>query len=141
MQCVLCARQDEDVLWHDERLRVIAVDDSGLPGFCRVIWQAHVGEMTDLDQSDRDHLMHAVFAVERSLRQCLDPDKINLASLGNQVPHLHWHIVPRWRDDSYFPDSIWSAARRPGAYRPVERARLQSTLIDEFLRAGLTRAN
>jgi diadenosine tetraphosphate (Ap4A) HIT family hydrolase len=40
------------------------------------------------------------------------PDKINLACLGNVVPHLHWHVIPRWRDDSHFPAPIWAAAKR-----------------------------
>jgi hypothetical protein len=52
--------------------------------------------------------MAAVRQVERVLRDTLTPDKVNVASLGNQVPHLHVHIVPRWRDDLTFPDSIWS---------------------------------
>jgi diadenosine tetraphosphate (Ap4A) HIT family hydrolase len=57
-------------------------------------------------------LMDVVFATERALRRIMQPDKINLASLGNVVPHLHWHVIPRWRDDSHFPAPIWAAATR-----------------------------
>lgn len=46
--------------------------------------------------------------VETTQRELLHTDKINLAQFGNQVPHLHWHIIPRWKDDPYFPDSAWS---------------------------------
>jgi len=42
----------------------------------------------------------------------MQPTKINLASLGNQVPHLHWHIIPRYEDDPFFPESIWSQRKR-----------------------------
>ena len=66
--------------------------------------------MTDLDPNDRRHAMNVVFAVETALRALAAPDKINLAALGNMVPHLHWHVIPRWRDDSHFPAPIWAAA-------------------------------
>ena len=45
----------------------------------------------------------------------VNPDKINLASLGNMVPHLHWHVIPRFRDDRHFPEPIWGAPQRNGA--------------------------
>jgi diadenosine tetraphosphate (Ap4A) HIT family hydrolase len=95
------------------------VADEPFPGFCRVIWGAHVREMTDLDAADRDHLMRVVFATEAALRARLAPDKMNLASLGNVVPHLHWHVVPRFADDSHFPQPIWGARQRDGAPRAL----------------------
>ena len=71
--------------------------------------------MTDLTEAERMHLMEVVFAVESVLREQLDPAKINLASLGNVVPHLHWHVIPRYDDDPHFPQPIWSTPRRPVA--------------------------
>lgn len=110
--CPLCRPPvPATVLWSDERARVVLVDQSAerhvFPGFCRVIWNAHVAEMTDLEVSDRSHLMDLVWDVESAIRTVLQPHKINLASFGNMVPHLHWHIIPRWRDDSHFPESTW----------------------------------
>ena len=84
------------------------VNDSDLPGFCRVIWNHHVVEMTDLTYSEREHLMTLVFAVEETMRYVMHPDKINVASLGNMVSHIHWHIIPRYKDDAFFPGSAWS---------------------------------
>ncbi len=104
--CELCTHRGA-VIWETDRCRVIRVDDPLLPGFCRVIWTAHVREMTDLAANDRDHLMRVVWAVEAALRACYQPDKINLASFGNVVPHLHWHVIPRWTDDAFFPEPIW----------------------------------
>jgi diadenosine tetraphosphate (Ap4A) HIT family hydrolase len=69
--------------------------------------------MSDLTADERQHLLTIVNAVERAVRATVHPDKINLASLGNVVPHLHWHVIPRWRDDSHFPAPIWAAATRP----------------------------
>ena len=69
--------------------------------------------MSDLTSRERRHLYEVVHAVESALRRLVQPDKINLASLGNVVPHLHWHVIPRWRDDSHFPAPIWATACRP----------------------------
>jgi diadenosine tetraphosphate (Ap4A) HIT family hydrolase len=114
---------------------VIWVDDADYPGFCRVILNAHIREMTDLPVDERQRLMDVVFAVEAAVREVVRPDKINLASLGNMVPHMHWHVIPRWADDPKFPDSIWSAARREAVARTLSgniqaqiAARLAATL-------------
>jgi diadenosine tetraphosphate (Ap4A) HIT family hydrolase len=94
------------------RCRVVYVEEPGYAGFSRVIWQAHVKEMTDLPGADRQHLMHVVFAVESVLRHLLSPAKVNLASLGNMTPHIHWHVIPRFSDDPHFPQPIWGSVQR-----------------------------
>jgi diadenosine tetraphosphate (Ap4A) HIT family hydrolase len=110
--CELCTGSGGRVIHDDGRLRVVAVDDADYPGFVRVIWNAHVREMTDLAPSDRTHLLQVVFAVERIQRAVLGPRKMNVASLGNMTPHLHWHLIPRFADDAHFPGSIWAERRR-----------------------------
>jgi diadenosine tetraphosphate (Ap4A) HIT family hydrolase len=112
MNCELCESDGGTVAWRDERCRVVLVNEPGYPGFCRVIWHDHIKEMTDLDDIERGHLMRVVFAVEDVVRNQLHPDKVNLASLGNAVPHLHWHVIPRFRDDPHFPRPIWAEAVR-----------------------------
>ena len=73
-----------------------------------MIWNQHVAEMTDLTHGEREHLMALVFAVEEAVRQVMHPDKVNIAALGNMVPHIHWHVIPRYKDDAFFPGSAWS---------------------------------
>ncbi|GAA0224226.1 HIT family protein [Castellaniella daejeonensis] len=109
--CPLCVIDRDTLLWQDDKLRIVRVDDPRHPGYLRVIWHRHMAEATDLDALGRLHLMRTVFQVERLQRVFLQPDKINLASLGNQVPHMHWHVIPRWRDDPCFPDAIWAPSR------------------------------
>ena len=111
--CELCSTPGGVVLWSNEQLRVVRVDDPDYPGFLRVIWQGHVREMSDLDAAQRSDLLDVVFAAERALIGLLRPDKVNLASLGNMTPHLHWHVIPRFRGDPHFPDPVW-AVRRGG---------------------------
>ena len=112
MACELCEGDGGELIWRDEQCRVVCVEEPGYPGFCRAIWNAHVAEMTDLNESERARLMRVVFELEAGLRELLRPDKINLASLGNAVPHLHWHVIPRYCSDPHFPGPIWGAPLR-----------------------------
>jgi diadenosine tetraphosphate (Ap4A) HIT family hydrolase len=132
MTCELCDSTGGELLWHDECLRVVRVGDADYPGFCRVVWGAHVKEMTDLAPPDQRHLMQAVFAVESALRALLQPDKINLASLGNQTPHLHWHVIPRFAHDRHFPQPIWGTAQRPAVPVALDAEKLSQALIRSF---------
>ncbi len=101
------------MLWQDDFCRIVLVGDTPeYPGFCRVILNRHVKEMTDLGQQERERLMNAVWRTEQAVRDTMQPDKINLASLGNVVPHLHWHVVPRFLHDPHFPNPIWGDAKR-----------------------------
>jgi len=111
MSCDLCQQQGA-VIASSPEWRVVLVDDAHYPGFCRVIWNAHVSEMTDLCASQRNQLMDVVWQVEAALREVMQPHKINLASLGNMVPHLHWHVIPRYADDMHFPNPIWGQVER-----------------------------
>ena len=111
---------DEVVLYIHDNWRVLLVNDADYPGFCRVVWNDHIREMTDLSPKDRADLMQVIWLVEETIRKVMQPDKINQASLGNMVPHLHWHIIPRYANDRNFPDSIWSAAKR----KPDEKDRV-----------------
>ncbi|MFN7751395.1 MAG: HIT family protein [Pseudomonadota bacterium] len=109
--CELCEKPGGERVWSDARLRVVQVDDPGYPGFLRVIWNDHVREMTDLEPAARSHLLDVVLAVEEAQRGLLAPDKVNLASLGTLTPHIHWHVIPRFRGDPQFPDPVWAPTR------------------------------
>jgi len=131
VECELCHGAGGRLLWQNGLCRVVAVDAPGLPGFLRVVLNRHECEMTDLPAHERDRLMAVVFAVEAHVRLSLEPDKMNLASLGNMTPHVHWHVIPRWRDDRHFPDPVWAPARHSSPVAPErERAaeRMQAAL-------------
>jgi len=119
MTCEYCSQAGGVVLWQDAECRVVLAPEADFPGFCRVIWQRHVKEMSDLAPAERGRLMNVVFTVEQTLRQLLSPEKMNLASLGNVTPHLHWHVIPRFADDSHFPAPVWSAPARPAPRREL----------------------
>jgi len=111
--CPLCQADGGVRVWRGRELRLIRADEAQLPAFYRVVWNAHVAEFTDLTPLQRLSCIDAIALVEQTLRAQMQPDKINLASLGNVVPHLHWHVVARWRRDAFWPQSPWSAPQRP----------------------------
>ena len=114
--CELCTQIGGELLWEEPLLRIVRVEDPLYPGFLRVICRSHHKEMTDLGLSDRQRIMQAVFAAEQALRETLSPHvpdmKINLASLGNVTPHVHWHVIVRVSDDPHFPTPIWGPPLR-----------------------------
>ena len=133
MDCPLCALPPEQIVWDDGRCCVLRVEDEAHPGFCRVVWKEHIAEMTDLSAADRMHLFEVVLATESALRSALHPDKINLASFGNMVPHLHWHVIPRYRDDRHFPESVWGSAQREGQVHAAADPVILARAIDAAL--------
>lgn len=111
MTCELCELAVAPI-YRNDKLSIILVDDANYPGFCRVVWNEHVKEMSDLGVADRLQLNDAVWHVETAVREVMEPAKVNVASLGNVVPHLHWHVIPRFVDDAHFPNPVWSPAVR-----------------------------
>ena len=109
--CELCDGDGGAPIFRTGKWRVVRVtgaEADAYPGFCRVVWNEHIRELTDLSPADRQTFMAAVFAVEAALRASIAPHKVNVASLGNLTPHLHWHVVPRFTDDPAFPKPVWA---------------------------------
>jgi diadenosine tetraphosphate (Ap4A) HIT family hydrolase len=139
--CALCVPGDDasvHLVARSRDWRVVRVlDNADHPAFWRVIWNGHAAEMTDLEPAQRSALMQAVCQVEAVVRRELQPLKVNLASLGNVVPHLHWHVLARWAEDPHFPQPIWSARQREATM--AHRMRLEVALpqVDRAIQAEL----
>jgi diadenosine tetraphosphate (Ap4A) HIT family hydrolase len=135
--CPLCLeptdlRVAESALW-----RVVRVVDANFPAFYRLIWRSHVAEFSQLSEPEARACMAAVTAIERVLLSALRPTKINLATLGNVVPHLHWHVIARFDWDSHFPNPIWGAALRESSPPAEARLALTLTALDGQVAAAL----
>lgn len=140
--CVLCSdlKPDEgQLIWRGDDCRIISVNDPDLPGFCRVIWNHHVAEMTDLSYGEREHIMSLVFVVEEAIRQVMKPAKVNLAALGNMVPHIHWHVIPRFTDDAFFPGSVWSSRAREPSPSILDERRQAALELPDLIRGLISR--
>ncbi|MGM9484229.1 HIT family protein [Roseateles sp. NT4] len=142
MLCPLCDGDGGLVVARTPQFRVVRVVDGEeaqrFPAFYRLIWNAHVAEFSDLPVTDRHACMDAVTEIERALRSLLSPTKVNIASLGNVVPHLHWHVIARFDWDSHFPAPVWAAPQREVSGPAVERLPLPLQRVDDAVLHSLT---
>lgn len=119
MDCVFCSTSGGQVLHAEADARIVWPHESEHPALLRVIATEHARELTDLAPAVRQRVFTLVCAAESALRALLAPTKINVASLGNVVPHVHWHVVPRYVDDAYFPQPIWATKLREATPRAL----------------------
>lgn len=135
--CELCQNDGGLLVVKTSKLRVVRVDDPDYPGFYRVVWNDHVSEFTDLGPADHVPCLGAVAIVESLVRQHLQPTKVNLASLGNVVPHLHWHVIARYADDKHFPQPIWGTAQREVPSARWSQIRDKLPALDQAIKDAL----
>jgi diadenosine tetraphosphate (Ap4A) HIT family hydrolase len=138
--CELCQKPGGRLVWSDPDWRVIRVDDADFPAFYRVVCNRHVAEFSDLGMAARERCMRLVAAVERTLVERARPTKINLAALGNMVPHLHWHVVARFDWDSHFPQPIWGPRQREVTPSAAARLAVPLDVLDAAVVAALDAA-
>jgi diadenosine tetraphosphate (Ap4A) HIT family hydrolase len=124
--CELCRSPGGRLVASQGAWRIIRVDDADFPAFYRLVHREHVAEMSDLPAIERTRCLEWLVGIEQILRETLAPTKINLASLGNMVPHLHWHVIARFDWDSHFPQPVWGARQR--AAEDGKLARLREAL-------------
>lgn len=135
--CELCAQAGGSVLWSRGAWRVVRVSDADFPAFYRVIAKPHVAEFSQLDTHERRRCMDVVAAVEGALIALLRPAKVNLAALGNMVPHLHWHVVARFGWDSHFPQPIWGVRQREVSGGALSRLAVPLPALDAAVLAAV----
>jgi diadenosine tetraphosphate (Ap4A) HIT family hydrolase len=131
----MCIRWDEEPqlrIAELERCYVLLNRDQFFPGYTFVFAKAHVTELFHLEAEARRQVMEEVSAVAAALARVFNPAKMNYELLGNMVPHLHWHLVPRFTDDPLWPRPIWS---EPHAERPLSAEEYRETI--DRIRAAL----
>ena len=138
--CALCGTAGGALVFECAQFRVVRAAEAGFPAFYRLIWTSHVAEFSDLAPADRHLCMDAVAQVEQLLRKHLKPAKVNLASLGNVVPHLHWHIIARFEWDSHFPAPVWAAAQRQAPSGDLARVESLLAALETEIALLLARA-
>lgn len=136
--CPLCHAAGGEVVFAGDAFRVVRTDEGGFPAFYRVIWNRHLAEFSDLSPAERALCLDAVVAVEESLRRHLHPAKVNLASLGNLVPHVHWHVVARFEWDSHFPAPVWAPPQRAVAASDLARVLELRALLEAHMARQLS---
>ncbi len=135
--CPLCQTDGGNLVARLGVCRVIRADEPGFPAFYRVVLNDHVAEWSDVPEVDQLEVMRVVNTVERVLREQLHPAKINLAALGNVVPHVHWHVIARFDWDSHFPAPIWAPPQRMAEPGQVSVLAHLMPRVDDVLRHRL----
>ncbi len=118
--CEACAAPApaDDLLWLATLPsgRVRLQDDTGFRGYCILYLHRHATELHQLTRAERGQLIEDLAGLSRAIVEVCRPAKLNTACLGNLVPHLHWHLVPRYPDDGWWGRAFSdrpAAARRP----------------------------
>lgn len=128
----MCSRWESDAdlrIAELEHSYVILNRDQFFPGYTLLFSKAHVTELFHLDRRVRGELMEEISRVAEALFATFRPDKINYELLGNMVPHMHWHLVPRFASEPLWPRPIWSEPHDDvllapeGYHRTIERIR------------------
>lgn len=107
---------------------------SPVPGYCLVVWRhGHVAEPTELDADQAASYFSEVLAVGRAVTTHFAPLKLNYLLLGNTVPHLHAHVIPRYLDGPWPGgpidwSDIFSAEPRPDGELHEQAAALRHLL-------------
>ena len=114
--CELCLTATLPILWQNNRFRVILVNNQNIKGYLRLELIEHVKEIHHLTPAIQSEMYKIMNIIENIVTDVYSPDKINLASLGNKTPHIHWHIIPRFTNDNFFPQSIWSEPIRQNKF-------------------------
>ena len=136
MSCPLCEKPQE-ALYASLHFYVIDAKDPDYPGYVRIVSTQHKKEMTDLSEEASEAILKALLLTEKVMRDVMRPDKVNLAEFGNMVPHLHWHIIPRYQNDAHFPNSTWGERQRTVSAEILEARRLQTDTFFSALKKAL----
>ncbi|WP_345970806.1 HIT family protein [Sulfurimonas sp. HSL1-6] len=98
----------------DLPLLFIEVHDSEVP-WLKIFLRRTVREFSECNAEEKAAVWDALDVIEREMLEYYRPEKINIASFGNMLPQVHWHIMARFKADSYFPEPMWGPKQREGA--------------------------
>jgi diadenosine tetraphosphate (Ap4A) HIT family hydrolase len=95
-------------------------DDQFFPGWTVLVLNRHATELFDLTRDERGRLIEDVAEVALALTMAFEPVKINYELLGNQLPHIHWHVIPRLTTDPAPREAVWTMRHDPKRLAPDE---------------------
>lgn len=111
---ILSTRSVMNPIYENELIR-IEIEESEIP-WLKVFTQEIYKEFSQTSQAEKLEIFRALDIIEKEMLRVFKPRKINIASFGNYMPRVHWHIMARFEEDSYFPEPMWGAKQREGTY-------------------------
>jgi len=108
-------------------------DDDRFPGRCILVYKEHREEFESLDPAEVQKFMQDVQRAARAIRAATGADRMNFAVLGNAVPHLHAHLIPRIHEGDPVPNkSPWNHPDPAGSLEPTVREQLMRAIQVEL---------
>lgn len=114
-ECVFCSKipkllsEKSPFVVHEFKNSVLIVGDhQTYPGYCVLVLKEHIKELFDLNSTTQVEFYNELVAAAQTIKSAYTAEKINVANYGNMTPHLHWHIFPRQKTDSNWPQPPWS---------------------------------
>ena len=106
-------------LIYENDLIKIEIEKSEIP-WLKVFTQKSYKEFSETPSDVKLEIFRVLDIIEKEMLSFFKPKKINIASFGNYVPHVHWHIMARFEEDAYFPEPMWGKKQREGTYSLVD---------------------
>ena len=104
-------KKDCHLLGNFELCWLLLLDDTNYPWFILVPMREQVTEIHQLTENDQQQLLKESMNFSRCLEDVFQPDKLNIAALGNVVPQLHIHHIARYKNDACWPAPVWGAVK------------------------------
>jgi len=101
----------------------IEIEPSEIP-WLKIFVKQTAKEFSDCNAETQQEIFRLLVIIEKEMKAYFQPDKINIASFGNYLPQVHWHIMARFKTDSYFPEPVWGEKQR--------QAQLDYPSIEQF---------
>ena len=89
----------------------LQIEKSEIP-WLKIFTNKEIKEFSHCDKQTKLEIFRVLDIIEKEMIIYYQPEKINIASFGNYVPHVHFHIMARFKDDSYFPEPMWGKKQR-----------------------------
>ena len=128
----------EEVVWQFPHSVALLGPWQYYHGYCILVARQHATELSGLADAERRAYLDEMCLLARAIEDCFRPHKMNYELLGNQVPHLHWHLFPRYAHDPDALRPVWLALDR-AERDESERRRLQTAPLDRAATAAALR--
>jgi diadenosine tetraphosphate (Ap4A) HIT family hydrolase len=100
----------EKIVYENEFIKIV-VEPSEIP-WLKLFTVHPYKEFSQCDMRTRLEIFQCLDIVEKEMLEYFEPEKINIASFGNYLPHVHFHIMARFKEDSFFPEPMWGKKQR-----------------------------
>ncbi len=96
---------------YENDLITVEIEPSEIP-WVKVFTKRKIKEFSECTLEEKTEIFRIIDIAEKSMLEYFNADKINIASFGNMLPHVHWHVMARFETDSYFPEPMWGKKQR-----------------------------